>query len=83
MIQSQTHTHMFCLRGSAALSQFRIEKILAKLAGACPNITHLYAEFQHFAWVDTQFSGRKDYRLDLAQQKTLQQILTYGPTMQK
>jgi len=83
MIQSQTHTHMVCLRGSAALSQFRIEKILAKLAGACSNITHLYAEFQHFAWVDTKFSGNEDFRLDKAQQKTLQQILTYGPTMQK
>jgi len=66
---------MICLRGSAALSQFRIEKIQEKLGQLCPNIKHLYAEFWHFAWTDSQLNAQ--------QQETLQQILTYGPTMQK
>jgi len=83
MIQSQTRTQMLCLRGSAALSQFRIEKIQSKLESDCPSIIHLYAEFWHFAWVDTQFSGQDSVALDATQQQTLQQILTYGPSMQK
>ncbi|MGZ8258355.1 MAG: hypothetical protein ACXWTR_04185, partial [Methylotenera sp.] len=65
---------MICLRGSAALSQFRVEKIQEKLGHFSPNIKHLYAEFWHFSWVDNQ--------LDTQQQETLKQILTYGPKMQ-
>ncbi|MDR5170964.1 phosphoribosylformylglycinamidine synthase [Methylobacillus flagellatus] len=64
---------MISLRGSAALSPFRIEKILAALKGAAPRITHLYAEFWHFAWSDQPLSD--------AQQEVLKQILTYGPRM--
>jgi phosphoribosylformylglycinamidine synthase len=65
---------MICLRGSAALSQFRIEKIQKNLSGICPNIQHLYAEFWHFSWVNAELTA--------PQQDTLKQILTYGPTMQ-
>jgi phosphoribosylformylglycinamidine synthase len=65
---------MICLRGSAALSQFRIEKIQKNLSGICPNILHLYAEFWHFSWVSAELIAQ--------QQDTLKQILTYGPTMQ-
>jgi len=83
MIQSQTHTKMVCLRGSAALSQFRIDKIQSKLEGDCPSIKHLYAEFWHFVWVDTRLSVQKSDALDATQQQILEQILTYGPTMQK
>jgi len=64
---------MISLRGSAALSPFRIEKILAALKGSAPRITHLYAEFWHFAWSDQPLSE--------AQQEVLEQILTYGPRM--
>lgn len=74
MSQSASSTQMTCLRGSAALSQFRIEKIKTKLAELCPNISHLYAEFWHFSWVDGAL-------LNAAQQKTLAQILSYGPLM--
>jgi phosphoribosylformylglycinamidine synthase len=69
-----TRPQMICLRGSAALSQFRIEKIQKNLSGICPNIQHLYAEFWHFSWVNAELTAQ--------QQDTLKQILTYGPTMQ-
>ena len=64
---------MISLRGSAALSPFRIEKILAALKGAAPRITHLYAEYWHFAWSDQPLSD--------AHQEVLKQILIYGPRM--
>ncbi|NOT16401.1 MAG: phosphoribosylformylglycinamidine synthase, partial [Methylotenera sp.] len=69
-----TSTQMISLRGSAALSPFRIEKIQTKLRETCPNIGHVYAEFWHFTWVDGALTTQ--------QQETLKQILTYGPTMQ-
>ena len=74
MTQSKAHTQMACLRGSAALSQFRIEKIQSQLNQKAVNITHIYAEFRHFVWTDAAMSD--------GQQNTLEQILTYGPTMQ-
>lgn len=77
MTQSKAHSQMACLRGSAALSQFRIEKIQEKLSQTCPNIKHLYAEFRHFAWFDNGAEALSDQ-----QQSILKQILTYGPTMQ-
>ena len=58
------------LRGSPALSQFRLDKLYASLKTSTPNIAHIYAEFVHFA-----FSVNM---LDKTQQNTLQQILTYG-----
>ena len=69
---------MICLRGSAALSQFRIEKIQEKLGQTSPNIKHLYAEFRHFSWVENELENE----LDSQKQEILKQILTYGPTMQ-
>lgn len=64
---------MLRIRGSAALSPFRLDKILAALELGAPRISHLYAEFWHFAWMDGELTG--------AQQATLRQILTYGPQM--
>jgi phosphoribosylformylglycinamidine synthase len=64
---------MLRLRGSAALSPFRLDKILAALKTAAPRISHIYAEFWHFAWSEGELSA--------AQQDTLQKILTYGPKM--
>ena len=74
MSQTKSTPQMISLRGSAALSPFRIEKIQSKLDGACPNIDHVYAEFWHFAWVEGELSA--------TQKDTLNQILTYGPKMQ-
>ncbi|MEQ1767106.1 MAG: phosphoribosylformylglycinamidine synthase, partial [Methylotenera sp.] len=55
-------------------SSFRIEKIQSQLKLNVANITHIYAEFRHFVWTDVA--------LDDAQQNTLKQILTYGPSLQ-
>ncbi|HSG93408.1 MAG TPA: phosphoribosylformylglycinamidine synthase [Methylotenera sp.] len=74
MSQSKSTPQMISLRGSAALSPFRIEKIQTKLDQVCPNIGHVYAEFWHFAWVEGE--------LTTPQKDTLNQILTYGPSMQ-
>lgn len=64
---------MLSLRGSSALSTFRLEKILEALKKSAPEINHLYAEFWHFVWSETALSSE--------QQNTLVQILTYGPKM--
>lgn len=74
MTQPNTTPQMLSLRGSAALSPFRIEKIQKKLDQICPNIGHVYAEFWHFAWLNSALSD--------AQDNTLKQILTYGPKIQ-
>ena len=58
------------LRGSPALSQFRLDKLYASLKTSTPNIAHIYAEFVHFAFSENT--------LDETQQNTLKQILTYG-----
>ena len=74
MSQSKSTPQMVSLRGSAALSPFRIDKIQKNLDGICPNIGHLYAEFWHFAWVEGVLKDQ--------QKNTLNQILTYGPSLQ-
>ncbi|NOS98287.1 MAG: phosphoribosylformylglycinamidine synthase [Methylotenera sp.] len=79
MTQSKAHTQMACLRGSAALSQFRIEKIQSQLSKNAANITHIYAEFRHFVWCE---KNGADVALNDAQQDTLKQILTYGPSLE-
>ncbi|MGQ0443432.1 MAG: phosphoribosylformylglycinamidine synthase, partial [Methylophilaceae bacterium] len=63
--------HFLSLRGSAAVSAFRLSKIIHALKNSAPNINHIYAEFIHFAFSDTALTRQ--------QQNTLQQILTYGP----
>lgn len=75
MSQSKPNPQMISLRGSAALSPFRVEKIQNKLNDICPNIGHLYAEFWHFSWVDS-------VEITAAQADKLNQILTYGPSLQ-
>ncbi len=74
MSQSNQTPQMISLRGSAALSPFRVEKIQHQLSKICPNIGHIYAEFWHFVWVDGELSAQ--------QENTLNQILTYGPNAQ-
>ena len=64
-------TQFLSLRGSPALSQFRLDKLYATLKKSAPNIKHIYAEFMHFAFGESALSE--------SQQHTLEQILTYGP----
>ena len=65
------NAHFLSLRGSVALSPFRLSKILELLKKSAPSISHIYAEFVHFSFSDEVLTN--------AQQNTLQQILTYGP----
>ncbi len=58
------------LRGSPALSAFRLDKLYADLKKSAPNIAHIDAEFVHFAFSETVLNEN--------QQNTLKQILTYG-----
>ena len=48
---------MLTICGSAALSAFRLEKILIELKSSAPRISHFYAEFVHFGWFDNS-AGR-------------------------
>ncbi len=66
--------HLFSLRGSSALSQFRLDKLYATLNVSAPSIGHIYAEFMHFAFSEKPLGD--------AQKNTLTQILTYGPKTQ-
>jgi phosphoribosylformylglycinamidine synthase len=59
------------LPGSAALSQFRLDKLYATLKTSTPSVNHIYAQFVHFAFSEKPLSE--------TQQNTLKQILTYGP----
>ena len=61
---------MLQLRGSAALSQFRLDKLTVTLASTVQNISAIYAEFYHFVWSETALTD--------VQLSTLAQILTYG-----
>ncbi|MCW9088076.1 MAG: phosphoribosylformylglycinamidine synthase, partial [Gammaproteobacteria bacterium] len=62
---------MLILRGSPALSPFRLEKLTHALREQLPNLAHLYAEYLHFADVERT--------LDESEQVTLERLLTYGP----
>ena len=64
---------MLSLRGSAALSSFRLQKILANLSQSAPQINAVHADFWHFAWNEGELTE--------AQLDTLTKILTYGPRM--
>jgi len=62
---------MQIFRGSPALSSFRSEKLLSQLQSSVPSISHVYAEYVHFADVEGELSTE--------QTATLQKLLTYGP----
>jgi phosphoribosylformylglycinamidine synthase len=62
---------MLVLRGSPALSPFRLEKRLAQLRERVPSVSHLYAEFVHFADLATPLSENEH--------SVLEKLLTYGP----
>jgi len=64
---------MLLLRGSPALSPFRLEKLLALVRRAVPTVEHLYAEFVHFADTERALSD--------AERGVLEQLLSYGPRL--
>lgn len=67
-------THFLSLRGSPALSQFRLDKLYTTLKANAPSIQHIYAEFMHFSFSQVALKANE--------QNTLAQILTYGPSGQ-
>ena len=63
------------LRGAPALSDFRVNKLLAQCAQLQLPVTEIYAEFAHFAQLNDE--------LATDEAKVLQQLLTYGPTIEE
>jgi phosphoribosylformylglycinamidine synthase len=61
------------LRGSPALSAFRLDKLKASLSGV--SYARVQTEYWHFVETDGTLSE--------AQQQTLAKLLTYGPAMEK
>lgn len=64
---------MEILRGSPALSAFRITKLLARFQDAHLPVSDIYAEYVHFADVSTPLAADDKARL--------QRLLKYGPSL--
>ena len=64
---------MDILRGSPALSSFRINKLLSQCHECSLPINEIYAEYVHFV----DLAGE----LDSSQKEKLAQLLTYGPSL--
>ena len=62
---------MLKLRGGNALSSFRLDKLMQGLRAAAPAISHVHAEYWHFA------ATRR--ALEAPELSVLEKILTYGP----
>jgi len=63
------------LRGAPALSEFRVQKLLAQCTALALPVTDIYAEFAHFA--------KLNEALTVDEENVLQQLLTYGPTIEE
>jgi len=66
---------MKTLRGAPALSDFRVEKLLAQCAELKLPVTDIYAEFTHFAHISAELNDEEF--------QVLQQLLKYGPTIEE
>ncbi|OCH20898.1 phosphoribosylformylglycinamidine synthase [Aliivibrio logei] len=66
---------MRILRGSPALSVFRVNKLLELCRELSLPVTGIYAEFAHFADVKAD--------LDASEVEKLEKLLTYGPTIEE
>jgi len=64
---------MLILRGAAALSEFRVQKFMTQFTAAGLPVTDIYAEYMHFADTSAELTA--------AQRQTLDQLLTYGPSL--
>ncbi|WP_034916400.1 phosphoribosylformylglycinamidine synthase [Erwinia sp. 9145] len=64
---------MEILRGSPALSAFRVTKLLARFQDAHLSVSDIYAEYVHFADVSTPLSADEKARLE--------RLLQYGPSL--
>ncbi|RYU68399.1 phosphoribosylformylglycinamidine synthase [Aliivibrio finisterrensis] len=66
---------MRILRGSPALSEFRVNKLLELCRELNLPVTGIYAEFAHFADLTAD--------LDASEVEKLEKLLTYGPTIEE
>lgn len=66
---------MRILRGSPALSEFRVSKLIETCREQNLPVTNIYAEFMHFANLSAD--------LDSQELEKLAKLLTYGPTIQE
>jgi len=66
---------MLCLHGSAALSQFRLQKLLAEVQVCLPSVTVLHSHFVHLVEVVGAFSSKDRQHLD--------QLLNYGEVFEQ
>ena len=64
---------MLSLRGAPALSEFRLQKLSSRLEDAIGRPLTVYAEYVHFAELEQS--------LDAEEQRILDRILRYGPTL--
>ncbi len=63
------------LRGAPALSEFRVQKLLAQCEEFALPVADIYAEFAHFAKLNEALAANEE--------SVLQQLLTYGPTIEE
>lgn len=68
-------TSMLILRGAPALSPFRSNKLLETLQNAIPEVSGVFADYQHFIQSSEALSDQ-----ELA---VLTKLLTYGPRLQE
>jgi len=66
---------MKTLRGTPALSDFRVKKLLAQCAELQLPVSEIYAEFTHFAHISSDLNDEEF--------QVLQQLLKYGPTIEE
>ncbi|ENM5874878.1 phosphoribosylformylglycinamidine synthase [Vibrio mimicus] len=66
---------MRILRGSPALSEFRVNKLLTACHEQHLPVTGIYAEFMHFADLKAELNPQELEKLE--------KLLTYGPTIQE
>ncbi|ADT67704.1 phosphoribosylformylglycinamidine synthase [Pseudoalteromonas sp. APC 3356] len=64
---------MLILRGAPALSEFRVNKILARCQQSQLPVTNVYAEYAHFADLTSPLNADEHTKLE--------KLLTYGPTI--
>jgi len=64
---------MEILRGSPALSAFRINKLLARFQAAALPVSNIYAEYVHFADLNAPLNADEHAQLG--------RLLTYGPRL--
>ncbi|MBP5247387.1 MAG: phosphoribosylformylglycinamidine synthase, partial [Fibrobacter sp.] len=65
---------MIILRGSPALSSFRVQKLLSDFAQDSLPVKGIYAEFVHVVDLESDLTSEK--------KSTLEKLLTYGPSLE-